>query len=57
MISLIANSGIQFHTKKVSVDLNDAAGKMYFREWFDTKDKKLKLELAHFFAGECKSSA
>ena len=48
MISLIANSGIQFHTLKISIDINDGKNKMYFHEWFDTVDVKLKLELAHY---------
>jgi len=52
MISLIANSGIQFHTEKFSIDLNDGKNKMHFHEWFDTNDIKLKLELAHFFTND-----
>ncbi len=52
MISLIANSGIQFHTLKISIDINDGKNKMYFHEWFDTVDVKLKLELAHYFTND-----
>ena len=52
MISLIANTGIQFYNTEVSIDLNEGRNKMFFHEWFDTNDSKAKLELAHFFADE-----
>ena len=51
-ISLIANTGIQFFSVKVSIDLNDGRNKMYFYEWFDTEEIKLKLNIAHFFSSE-----
>ena len=49
-ISLIANSGIQFHTIKIRIDLNDTKSKMYFHEWNDIADQQKKLEIAHFFS-------
>lgn len=52
MASLIANSGIQFHSVKVSIDLTDGKNKMFFHEWFDTNDNKLKLALAHLFTSD-----
>ena len=51
-ISLISNSGIQFHKLQISLDLNDVRNKMYFHEWFDTNENKLKLEIAHFFRND-----
>ncbi len=50
MISLIANTGIQFHTFKFSIDIKSGQDKMYFYEWFDSNENKLKLDLAHFFS-------
>ncbi|MCL2241065.1 MAG: virulence factor SrfB [Chitinispirillia bacterium] len=35
----------------MKVNLNDNF-KMYFHEWYDTKDEQLKLEIAHFFSEE-----
>jgi len=52
MISLIANTGIQFYNAEISIDLNEGRNKMFFHEWFDTNDSKAKLEIAHFFAEE-----
>ncbi|OQP39819.1 hypothetical protein A4H97_16490 [Niastella yeongjuensis] len=52
MISLIANTGIQFHTEKILIDTGDGRGKMYFYEWFDSTENKLKLELAHYYAND-----
>jgi hypothetical protein len=48
-ISLIANTGLQYLTCPLDVDLNNSF-KMYFHEWFDTNDGQLKLEIAHYFA-------
>jgi len=48
-MNLIANSGIQFFTIPLEINLNDNF-KMYFHEWFDTTDEQLKLEIAHNFA-------
>lgn len=45
-ISLIANSGIQLLTFRLSIDKADNF-KMWFHEWYDTKDGQWKLELAH----------
>lgn len=48
-MNLIANTGIQFFTIPVEINLNDNY-KMYFHEWFDINDEQLKLEIAHFFS-------
>lgn len=48
-MNLIANSGIQFFNFPMEIDMNDNF-KMYFHEWFDIDDEKLKLEIAHYFA-------
>jgi hypothetical protein len=51
-MNLIANSGIQYFTIPLKIDLNDNF-KMYFHEWVDTTDDgQLKLEIAHFFSEE-----
>jgi hypothetical protein len=50
-MNLIANSGIQYFTTSLKVNLNDNF-KMYFHEWFDIKDSQLKLEIAHFFSSD-----
>jgi hypothetical protein len=50
-MNLIANTGIQFFTVPLEINLNDNF-KMYFHEWYDTGDKQLKLEIAHFFSEE-----
>lgn len=50
-ISLIANTGIQFFTVPLEINLNDNF-KMYFHEWYDIEENQLKLEIAHFFAEE-----
>ncbi|MDI9311748.1 MAG: virulence factor SrfB [Limnohabitans sp.] len=47
-MNLIANSGIQFFTFPLEINLNDNF-KMYFHEWYDVKDEHLKLEIAHYF--------
>jgi hypothetical protein len=47
-MNLIANTGIQFFVIPLEINLNDNF-RMYFHEWFDTDDKQLKLEIAHFF--------
>lgn len=47
-MNLIANTGIQFYTIPLEIDLNDNF-KMYFHEWFDVDDEQLKLEIAHHF--------
>jgi len=48
-MNLIANTGIQFFTIPLEINLNDNF-KMYFHEWFDMEDEQLKLEIAHFFS-------
>ena len=50
-MNLIANTGIQFFTIPVEIDLNNNF-KMYFHEWYDVEDKQLKLEIAHCFSEE-----
>jgi len=50
-MNLIANTGIQFFVIPLKIDTNDNF-KMYFHEWFDTKDEQLKLEIAHLFSEE-----
>ena len=50
-MNLIANSGIQFLTTPLEINLNDNF-KMYFHEWFDIADAQLKLEISHFFPEE-----
>lgn len=50
-MNLIANTGIQLFTFPLEINLNDNF-KMYFHEWFDTKDEQLKLEIAHNFSEE-----
>ena len=47
-MNLIANSGIQFYTIPLEIDLDDNF-KMHFHEWFDVNDEQLKLEIAHNF--------
>ena len=47
-MNLIANTGIQFFTIQLEINLNDNF-KMYFHEWFDVNDEQLKLEIAHNF--------
>jgi len=48
-MNLIANSGIQYFTTQIEINLNDNF-KMYFHEWFDIEEEQLKLEIAHFFS-------
>lgn len=48
-MNLIANTGIQFFTKKIEIDLNDNF-KMYFHESLDIEDQLLKMELVHHFS-------
>ncbi len=50
-MNLIANTGIQFFTFPLDVNLDDNF-KMYFHEWYDTDEVQLKLEIAHFFSEE-----
>lgn len=50
-MNLIANTGIQFFTVQMEVDLNDKF-REYFREWFDMEEEQLKLEIAHYFSQE-----
>ncbi len=50
-MNLIANSGIQYYTVPLEINLNDNF-KMYFHEWFDMEDEQLKLEVAHYFSDD-----
>jgi hypothetical protein len=50
-MNLIANTGIQFLTIPLEINLNNNF-KMCFHEWYDTNDEQLKLEIAHFFSDE-----
>jgi len=50
-MNLIANSGIQLYTIPLEINLNDNF-KMYFHEWFDISESKLKMEIAHHFSEE-----
>ncbi|MCL2650062.1 MAG: virulence factor SrfB [Candidatus Azobacteroides sp.] len=50
-MNLIANSGIQFFSIPMEINLNDNF-KMYFHEWLDIEDQQKKLEIAHFFSEE-----
>ena len=50
-MNLIANTGIQFFTFPLEIDLNNNF-KMFFHEWLDSQDSQLKLEIAHFFSEE-----
>lgn len=50
-MNLIANSGIQFFSFPLEVNLNDNF-KMYFHEWLDLEEGQLKFEIAHKFAEE-----
>jgi len=50
-MNLIANTGIQFFTVPLEIDLNNTF-KMYFHEWLDMADQQKKLEIAHFFSEE-----
>ncbi|GHB36331.1 hypothetical protein GCM10008106_17020 [Mongoliitalea lutea] len=50
-MNLIANTGIQLFHEKLHIEPNDKF-KMYFHEWYDTKDQQLKLELAHYFSDD-----
>lgn len=47
--NLIANSGIQLVSIPLEINMQDNF-KMYFHEWYDTQDKQLKLEIAHYFS-------
>lgn len=47
-MNIIANSGIQYYTVSLEVNLNDNY-KVYFHEWFDDIENKIKLEIAHKF--------
>ena len=44
--SLIANSGIQFFSKEIEIDLNDGF-KQVFYEWFDEDQVEQVLEYAY----------
>lgn len=44
--SLIANSGIQMTTFRVSLDMQEKF-KMWFREWYDTTNAQWRLDLVH----------
>lgn len=50
-MNLIANSGIQYFTFPLDVNMDDKF-KMFFHESFDIKSEKLTLEIAHFFNEE-----
>lgn len=50
-MNLIANTGIQFYTAPLEIDLNGNF-KMFFHEWFDIEDQQLKLEIAHNFSDD-----
>lgn len=50
-MNLIANSGIQFYSTSIDINKNDTF-KMYFHEWVDSTDYRLKLEIAHLFSDE-----
>lgn len=52
MISLIANSGIQFYKTKITIDFTNVRSRMYFREYLDIVNYNLKLELAYKFSDE-----
>jgi len=47
-MNLIANTGIQFFNIPLEINCDDSF-KMYFYEWFDLKNEKLTLEIAHYF--------
>lgn len=49
MISLIANTGVQFYRTKINIDSSHKF-ELLFHEWFDTSSNQLKLELVHHFA-------
>lgn len=44
---LIANSGIQLNTSKVTIDLNSQS-RYYFHEWFDEEEVQTNLEFAYY---------
>ena len=50
-MNLIANTGIQYYTVPIEINLNDNF-RMFFYEWFDIKDIRLKLEFAHKFSDD-----
>jgi len=50
-MNLIANTGIQYFTFPLEINLDDDF-KIFFHEWFDTAESQLKLEIAHFFSEE-----
>lgn len=50
-MNLIANSGIQYFTIPLEINLNDNF-KMYFHEWLDVEDEQRKLEIAHHFSDD-----
>ncbi|GAP71390.1 hypothetical protein SAMD00024442_11_54 [Candidatus Symbiothrix dinenymphae] len=50
-MNLIANTGLQFFSVPLEVNLNDNF-KLYFYEWFDVAEEQLKLELAHNFSDD-----
>lgn len=51
MISLIANTGIQFFKTNIKINEN-VKKKLFFQEWFDTEHNQLKLKLTHHFPDE-----
>ena len=52
-ISLISNSGLQFHRFNIEIDPNaDVTKSVRFYEWFDTDSYKIKLEYAHYLPAE-----
>lgn len=50
-MNLIANSGIQYFTFPMEIDINSNF-KMSFHESFDMENEKLSLEIAHYFSDE-----
>ena len=50
-MNLVANSGIQYVTVPLEINLNDSF-KMFFYEWFDEDEQLRKLEIAHNFSDD-----
>lgn len=52
MVTVIANTGIQIFSQRVSVNFQEIRDKSYFRQFLDFDTYKLSLELAHHFTDD-----
>ena len=52
MQTLIANTGLQFFRKRLSIDFQNVREKLYFIEEFNMSTYTLTLDLVHYFAND-----